>query len=202
MRVHGGAVKLSPASGPFARRRQEEVGVKNRLALAAALHVRDGQTIFIDAGTTNLELARVLPEIPLVVITNAPAIAAALIDRSMCSVVMLGGPVRRGTGAVIGTHALAFVRTIRPDITFLGACAVDPDEGVAAFDAEDADFKRALVACSRSITILCTTAKLGTGAPHLVCPINAVDRLVIETGIGEEIAASFREKGVEMVVAS
>ncbi len=200
-RVHGGAIKVSPAFGPFARRSQEDIGAKNRLGVTAAFLVEAGQTIFIDAGTTNLELARALPEVELTIITNAPAIAAALVDRPSCSVIMLGGPVRRQTGAVTGPHALAYVGTIRPDATFLGACAIDLDEGVAAFDAEDADLKRALVACSRSLTILATTAKLGTIAPHTICPIDAIDRLVVEAGIDEERAASFREKGVELVLA-
>jgi DeoR/GlpR family transcriptional regulator of sugar metabolism len=201
MRVHGGAVRPSPASGSFSRRLKEDVGAKSRLATAAADQVEDGQTIFIDAGTTNLELARALPDLPLTIITNAPAIAAALVDRPSFSVVILGGPVRRQTGAVAGTEALASIRVIRPDITFLGACAIDPEEGVAAFDPEDAEVKRALVACSRSLTILAAAGKIGAGAPYIVCPVDAIDRLVVEAGIDEAVASAFRTRGVEIVVA-
>lgn len=201
-RVHGGAIKLSPASGPFSRRLQHDVGAKSRLAIAAASCLMPGQTIFIDAGTTNLELAKILPEIELTVITNAPAIAAALVDGPGISVVMLGGSLRKRTGAVVSPHALASIQAVRPDMTFLGACAIDLDEGIAAFDPEDAEFKRALVACSRSLTILATTAKLGTVAPHIVCPMSAIDRLVVEVGIDEKYAASIRGIGVEVVVAS
>jgi DeoR/GlpR family transcriptional regulator of sugar metabolism len=201
MRVHGGAVRTSPASGSFSRRLKEDIGAKSRLATAAADQVKDGQTIFIDAGTTNLELARALPDLPLTIITNAPAIAAALVDRPSFSVVILGGPVRRQTGAVAGAEALASIRAIRPDITFLGACAIDLEEGVAAFDPEDAEVKRALVASSRSLTILAAAAKIGAGAPYIVCPADAIDRLVVEAGTDEAIAHAFRTRGVEIVVA-
>lgn len=201
-RVHGGAIKLSPASGPFSQRLRDDVGAKSRLAVAGASCLIPGQTIFIDAGTTNLELARILPAIDLTVITNAPSIAAALVDSPGISVVMLGGAIRKRTGAVVSPHAFASIQAVRPDMTFLGACAIDLDEGVAAFDPEDAEFKRALVACSRSLTILATISKLGTVAPHVVCPLSTIDRLVVEVGLDEKYAASIREIGVDVVVAS
>src|SRR5471030_3483486 len=61
-RVYGGALPVSPASGPIATRENEFPESKAALAREAVKLVSAGQFIFLDAGTTNLAIARALPQ--------------------------------------------------------------------------------------------------------------------------------------------
>src|ERR1700732_3112405 len=82
-RVYGGALPVSPASGSFRIRQRQKLGWKVALGQAAATIIATDQVIFLDAGTTNLEIARALPShTKLTVATNSPAIATELISRS------------------------------------------------------------------------------------------------------------------------
>jgi DeoR/GlpR family transcriptional regulator of sugar metabolism len=190
-RVYGGALPVSPASGSFSIRRRQKVGSKIALGKAAATIIAANQVIFLDAGTTNLEIARALPHYPkLTVATNSPAIAVELMTRSDLKLVMIGGLVNPDAGAALGAQAIRDVQSISIDLTFLGICAVSDQAGVRAFLFEDAEFKRALVGTSCAVAVAATTEKLGTTAPFQVALASDLDFLIVEADApGEQLQA-------------
>ena len=97
--------------------------------------------------------------------THDPAIAAALTAKPQITLWLIGGRVSRETGAAVGGRTLAEVEALRPDLAFLGVCALDPLEGIAAFDPEDAEIKRALLRNAGRVAAAILNEKLETGAP-------------------------------------
>ncbi len=63
--------------------------------------MEENDTLFLDTGTTMLELAKKLPDITLTVVTNDLRIAIELENKYNVSIIVLGGFVRRGTHTVI-----------------------------------------------------------------------------------------------------
>ena len=180
-RVYGGALPLSPAAGPLAHRQRIAPDRKRLLGRAAAGLVSPGQVVLIDSGSTNLQVAEHLPrEIDLTVVTNAPAVAAALCGRLRGKVIMLGGEVHPEIGATFGSRAVRDLGQIRADIGFIGACGLAPDIGLTVFDAEEAAFKEQLIAASSRVVAVLTADKLGTSAPFSIGAATIVDDLVIE----------------------
>lgn len=191
-RVYGGALPLSPASRTIREREREAPARKAALGAAAAGLVAAGQTVLIDAGSTNAAIARALPPgLGLTVVTNAPAIAAELAGRPGTEVVLLGGRLDPDAGACLGARAVRDVALMRPDLCFLGACAVDSGAGVAAFGFEEAEFKRAAVAASAAVAVAVTNEKLGTAAPHVVAAAAEVAHLVAEADADPARLAGF-----------
>src|SRR6478735_8994127 len=81
-RVYGGALPVSPAGGSLNRRAGIARDRKLALATAAVSQIATGSMVFFDAGSTNLAIATALPmDLPLTAATNAPAIAAALMEK-------------------------------------------------------------------------------------------------------------------------
>ncbi|OAJ62382.1 DeoR family transcriptional regulator [Paraburkholderia ginsengiterrae] len=186
-RVYGGALLLSPAGKPAAVRMGEAVDRKARLAAAAVSIVRPKQIILLDAGSTNVAIAEALPDnAGLTVVTNSPEACLRLLNRPGFDVILVGGRIASGAAGSLGATALLQIQQIRADLCFLGACAFDPDEGVAAFEAEDAELKRAMVKASGQIAIALTSEKLMTAAPFSVAPANAVDHLFVEADVPAE----------------
>src|SRR5690348_9298540 len=91
-RVHGGALPASPTIADLTARRGMATDEKRRLAAKASTLVAAGQRVFIDGGTTNLELVRKLPlDLALTVVTHSPTIAAALEHHRTIEVILIGG---------------------------------------------------------------------------------------------------------------
>jgi DeoR/GlpR family transcriptional regulator of sugar metabolism len=198
-RVYGGALPVSPASGSFKIRQRQKLGSKVALGQAAATIIAADQVIFLDAGTTNLEIARALPNhTKLTVATNSPAIAMELISRSNIKLVMIGGLVDPDAGAALGARAIRDVQSISIDLSFLGGCAVSDQAGIRAFIFEDAEFKQALVGASRAVAVAATTEKFGTTAPFHVASSNDLDLLIVEADAPPGQLQAFRRAGVRI----
>lgn len=198
-RVYGGALPVSPASGSFEVRQQQNVDGKQALARLAATLAAPGQLLFLDAGSTNLAIAEALPEnLDLTVATNAPAIAMALMGRPGISVILIGGAIDAHVGGSVGAKAVRDVELLRVDLCFLGTCALDEASGASVFSFEDAEFKRALVRISRSIAIVATTEKLGTAARYPVLDVDHLHHLVVDRDAPVAHCAAFVRAGVTL----
>ncbi|MGF6770366.1 DeoR/GlpR family transcriptional regulator of sugar metabolism [Paraburkholderia sp. GAS199] len=183
-RVYGGALVVSPANTATSVRMGEAVERKASLAATAASIVRPGQIILLDAGSTNVAIAAALPDhANLTVVTNSPQACVRLLERPGFKVVLIGGQMDSRAAGAVGATALLQVQQMRADLCFLGACAFDLDEGVAAFDAEEAELKRAMVKASGAIAIAVTSEKMTTAAPYLVAPAADVDYLFVEADV-------------------
>ena len=180
-RVYGGALPVSPAAGPVSRRIGVAPDAKRALGRAAAGLVEPGWTVLIDSGSTNLRIAEALPaDRDMTVVTNAPAVAAALAGRPRCTLVVLGGRVHPAIGAAFGPRTLRDLEGVWADIAFIGCCGLAAEPGLTVFDPEEAEFKRRLLAVSARAAVAITADKLGTAAPFVVGPAAALHHLVIE----------------------
>jgi DeoR/GlpR family transcriptional regulator of sugar metabolism len=197
-RVHGGALASSPEALPFERRL--DIGHEEKVALAEAAVplVESARTLIVDGGTTALEVARRLPAgWDGIVVTNAPPIAAALAAHPRAEVVVVGGRLLKDEQVAVGPVAVDAFRAIRADACVLGICAFDPKVGVTTANGEEAQVKRAMVACSREVVALATKDKLHVSNPWVVASLGEIDYLV--TDGGADLTSAFAAAGVGVV---
>jgi len=180
-RVYGGAILLPAAEGPLEVRVRQDAARKGRLAEAAASLLSAGQHVFIDAGSTNLAIACAIdPKLKLTLTTNSPLIAVQLMRLPQAEVILLGGRLDPVGGGAIGLTAVRQLQQFSFDMCFLGACAIDPDNGITAFGLDDAEFKRAVVAASGQVVVAVTNQKLSSVAHYQVASCEEVAALVVE----------------------
>lgn len=200
-RVYGGALRVAAAATTMNERMAVGGERKAALARCAAGLVPAGATLFLDAGSTNLALARALPAGQgLTVATNAPAIAAALLDHDLATI-QLGGLIDARSGAAIGAKAMRDAEALRPDLLVLGVCGIDLEAGVTAESFEEAEFKRFIASRSRAVMVAVTNDKLSTAAPYSVVPLSRLGHVVIEADADETKAAALAAAGIEILRA-
>jgi DeoR/GlpR family transcriptional regulator of sugar metabolism len=198
-RVYGGALAISPASGSILQRKREAVDRKLALGQKMASIIQPGQFVFIDAGSTNLEVARLLRKsIGLTVATHDPTIAAVLADRTDLTLITIGGQVNPLVGAAVDARALRQVFELRLDLLLLGICAIDADGGLAAFHSEDAQMKSALLERSGSVAIAVLNEKLSASAPFQVAAVDVVADLVVEADSPKDAVSEFESRGMRI----
>src|SRR5262249_7486295 len=145
-RVYGGALTIGPDISPLSVRHGRQAETKQSLARLAAGLVRSGQTLLLDAGSTNSAIASALPEAEgLTVITTAPDIAQRLLDRDGFEIILIGGRIDRRVGAAVGAQTVLEISRVRADLCFPGVCAIDPSTGVWGIDSEETLLKRTMI---------------------------------------------------------
>ncbi len=206
-RVYGGALPLSTAGGPISRREREQPARKAALGQAGAALVastmRPHEVLFLDAGSTNLAVARALtPGLGITVATHAPGVAAALVGLAGIELVVIGGRIDPRIGAALGLRAMRDLAAIRIDLALLGACAVDAVAGLAAFDLEDAEFKREAAQAAVTVAAVATSEKLATAAPFAVLRADRLAHLVVEADAPSALLDPFAALGIGIHRAS
>lgn len=196
-RVYGGAVLPTPHVPPFAERARKEDAGGAALAGLACTRLQPGNVVLLDAGTTNLAVARALPEgMGLRVITNAPAIALAAAARDGVTVHMLGGTLSPDAGGTLGAETLQQMQALRADVCLPGVCAVDTATGAWAVDAEESALKRAMIACSSRVFLLAGNAKLGAQGTFQIATLADIDDVFLEASAPDLHAAAFADAGI------
>ncbi|RNA70455.1 DeoR/GlpR family DNA-binding transcription regulator [Alteribacter keqinensis] len=161
-RVHGGASlvtrrKDEPSLLEKSTKYSEE---KRRIAKEAASLVSDGDTIYIDAGSTTQAMIPHLRGKDIVAITNGLNIITDLVDANIKTYV-LGGYVKSGTRAFVGSGAFQSIQSYQFDLAFLGINGVDKHTGYSTPDPEEALIKQQAIARAASTYILADHTKMG-----------------------------------------
>ncbi|WP_413993481.1 DeoR/GlpR family DNA-binding transcription regulator [Labrys okinawensis] len=201
-RVHGGALRKSKASHRFDKRVIANEAQKAQLANRALAFIAPDMVVLLDQSTSNLMLARQLPvDAGLTVITPSPDIAVAALDRGVSKLILVGGMIDPLSRSAVGAGALEQIAGMKPDLCFLGACAVDLIDGVTAVDYEDTCLKRAMVAASRAVIALITADKLDTSSAYKIAPFSRLDHMVTERGVSGAVQQRYSNSGVEIHLA-
>lgn len=202
-RVYGGALINPPTPAPNAGsiyvRNTRCTESKARLSKAAVATLENCNTIFIDASSTNLAIAEAFPrDRKINVVTNAPAIAEALKDHSLCTILVIGGLFNSDKGICYGPQAIRDIENIFADLFILGACGVDAVTGLTALDPSEAEVKRAMVNQSAKVLVASTTSKLGTVAPFKIMDASSQIHILVDNDVSADLLESLRR--TDMIV--
>src|SRR3954447_13175180 len=186
-RVHGGALPRPPIPVSYTGRLEHEPEAKSEIAKVATDLVEDGQVVFLDAGTTTLEVARRLPEgLRATVVTNSPPIALALAEHPGVEVIVVGGRLHKESVVAVGAEAVETIRSFRADLCLLGVCGLHPEEGLTTPVYEEVAVKRVMIACASEVAALVSAEKLDTAFPYVVAPLPSVTYLVTDSSVPAE----------------
>ncbi|RSL32901.1 DeoR/GlpR transcriptional regulator [Salibacterium salarium] len=171
-RLHGGA--------SLSKRKLEEPSVaekesiyqteKREIAEWAASLVKNKDCLFIDAGTTTVEMIPLLRDKDVIVVTNGIPHVPLLLEHGIPTYVT-GGKAKTGTSALTGEKAAASLREFRFDACFLGINGMDVESGFTTPDPEEAHVKKTALALSSRAYVLADHSKMAEIAFSSVAPV-------------------------------
>jgi DeoR/GlpR family transcriptional regulator of sugar metabolism len=198
-RVHGGALPISAAAGDFQARQTVATSEKQVVARLAAGLISNGQTVFIDGGTTGQALCRALPAgLHATVITHSPTIAVELTAHQGIDVFMIGGRVYPHSVVTTGAVAAEQLAAVSADVFFMGVSGVHHRAGLTTGDPEEAAIKRTISRRSFETYVLASSEKLGTASPFRVIPFSEVTAAVTDT-VDMKMLRPLRRAGLAFV---
>ncbi|GGF28744.1 DeoR/GlpR family DNA-binding transcription regulator [Flavobacterium limi] len=199
-KVRGGAIPITKNPLTFTDRAAFKTDKKELIALKAQQFISDGDSIFMDAGTTNCSIVSKLPvDINLTIITNNIALAPVLHKHKNVKLVVLGGSYNQQTQATEGVKACEEISRYAADTYFMGTCAIDSEIGVTATFIGDADIKTSMHKHAKKTVALAIEGKLNMSETYRICPIKEVAVLITELASSDEKLNNYRNKETKIV---
>lgn len=194
VRVRGGAIPAENAeeSRSLYVRRSENVPAKRAVAERARELVHEGDTIFLDSGSSCAALARVLGGRDLRVVTNSLEVLYILADEPGITLYCLGGTFRREAGSFIGPATTETLARVHIETAFLGTTGLSADGAFSSQNLLESEVKRRVISSSRRSVVLTDHTKIGVHAFSVFARTDDIDLLIIDRRLGiDEILDRF-----------
>ncbi len=200
-RKHGGA--FSGAGGvtpPYAYRAKAAKSEKFRIAKAACALLEEGDSLFIDAGSTTFAFYQQITAPKVTVFTNSLSILTAA-NPHVAHVYALEGEAYIKSMLLRGALCVENLDRIHPDKIFISSVGLSPDYWILdKYDVGCAFTRRLLQMPGRKILLLDST-KFNASGTFKSAPIERVDTMIIDSGVSRADADAIRARGVELVIA-
>lgn len=201
---HGGAVLSESLAREATYRSRKMVNIeeKRRIAQAALRYIEPAMSVYIDAGTTNYELAELIAREhweALTVVTNDLAIAERLTPVKGVDVIMLGGHIDRESSSACGALALRLLEALHFDLAIVGTQAITPDWQIMTANADKIDLKRSAIKRADQSILLVDHSKFGRFKLYAIAPVSTLDVLISDYELPAEVERYLAEQKVTYV---
>lgn len=210
-RVHGGAVAAgrgstveTPMAERFLRRGDAKLAIGDRAVEMLGEGFRG--SVYLDAGTTTAAVAAALPahlarsDGRAEIVTHSMTIAHDLAGTDV-GLTVIGGRVRGLTAAAVGAETVAAVKTLRPDIAFMGTNGISAAFGLSTPDPDEAAVKAAIIAAARRVVLVTDAEKFETELLVRFASLADIDVLVADSAPPTALSEALADGGAEVWLA-
>ena len=200
VKFRGGARSVRYAGDPeFNVRMRDNNSGKLLIARKAMELLQPHSSVFLDASTTNLTLARNLPDMNLNIFTTGPSIALELCRLHNPVVTLCCGTINRKNLALSGQNTLGMLEKINIDMAFIGVSGCSVDAGFTCGTEGDMLVKRLVIQKARTSVVMCTQEKLRCLMPYTFATMKDVDYLISDSPMPEPFQKAAREWGTVLL---
>ncbi len=199
-KVHGGAISSSFHLYSY---REDQIYAhesKSVIAEKAIKLIQDDSVLLMSGGTTNLEVARLLPDDKrITVFTPSLPVAMQLLVHPLIETIFIGGRLSKDAQIALGGEAIRTLSQLKADLCFMGTGNLELAAGLTEFDWEVVQLKKAMLDSSKRMVVLTISEKINSSQRFNVCPTSSIHTLITELSPTSEMLKSFVEKGLEIL---
>lgn len=203
-RTHGGAVAIEQdtVEPTFMEKEDRYRTQKEEIARCALSFIEDGDTIFLDSGTTTYYLAKHLKDFQeLTVVTNSNMVAEELKQVKHIQLLLTGGALRHETQALVGPLANRSIGAIRVSKLFLAINGVDSVAGLTTPNLIEAETKRCMIHASKQIILVADHSKFGQVSFAKVADLSEIHHCIVDLGVTEQAISDMEAEGIKVTIA-
>ncbi|MEW2921589.1 MULTISPECIES: DeoR/GlpR family DNA-binding transcription regulator [Flavobacteriaceae] len=194
-RVHGGAISLGFNHYNYVNREIYSLEEKSKIAEKAVSILKAGQVVLLSGGTTNLEIARLIPPyLKITCFTPSLPIAMQLLPKPNIEIIFIGGKVNKDSQITIGGKPIGFLSELKVDVCFLGVNSMHPTDGITEFDWEVVQLKKAMIKASKKVVVPSISEKINSTQRYKICDIDSINVLATELDKSDPILEPYRGK--------
>ncbi len=201
-RQHGGAVRLNESHRDLSLHSRESANVaeKKTIAELAQTQIHAGDIVFFDASSTVFQLARLLPNIHLTVVTSALKVAIELAKHPLIQVILTGGAVKPSSLSCQGSLTDLILEQCHVQKAFLSCRALDAKRGVSEATTEQAALKRKVMSLADQTILLADHTKTGVKSAYFYAKLEDIDLLITDREPGTAVQRVVESGGGKLIL--
>ncbi|GGG60821.1 DeoR/GlpR family DNA-binding transcription regulator [Paenibacillus radicis (ex Gao et al. 2016)] len=200
-RTHGGALPLPevPMLSPHLEREQTHAELKKEIADIALRQIQPHDTIAMDGSTTVSYLAKIMPDIPLTVVTNSMKTAFELSSREHIHIISVGGVFLRQSYSFHGSLTERILKEYHVHKAFLSCTGLHSDRGFSDSNEAHASVKKRMIEIADDVYYLLDSSKLGVKDLIQIAPIQSHVNVITDTSADPAVMEQLADSGVRWI---
>lgn len=173
----------------YEKRMQQNISEKELIGKKAVAYLKDGDSLFLDYGTTTYAVSDAIKHSDLkdlTVITNSVAIAHNLCTNYQIHLIVLGGNLRNSESSLSGPMALALLDSIYTGFGFFGCGGIQPDIGVTNHFFNEVEVSKKALRHSQKKIIVADHTKFNITALYKTTNVEDVDFIISDSQVTAE----------------
>ncbi|VEB96929.1 Glycerol-3-phosphate regulon repressor [Cedecea lapagei] len=195
-RTHGFAVPLD--SDDVETRMMNNYTLKLQLAHHAASLVSDGETVFIENGSSNALLARTLAEQKKITLITVSSYIAHLLKDTDCEVILVGGIYQKKSESMVGPLTRQFIQQLHFSKAFIGIDGFLPETGFTGRDMLRTDVVNSVLEKGSEAIVLTDSSKFGSVHPYTLGPISRFSRVITDAALSQETLEQLKAANLQV----
>ena len=175
---------------------------KKEIAKNAFKLLEEGDVIFLDISTTNIELIRLIVEanLKITVVTNMIDVMLSFTAPSDTKLLFIGGKLNRGRDGFIGSYTNKQVSEFWFDKAFMGVVGVDLDRNkVYTYATDDAMTKKAIMDASDECYMLMENGKFSREGNYRYANVEDFTGIITNEEPSEEILSKLSGYDIQIM---
>lgn len=200
IKVHGGALSLAFNDITYPSKKIYSQNYKKIIAEKAARLIKDGMFVLTGGGTTIVELARCLPvSLSATFISGSIPAIVEYMHHPNLEVIVIGDKLSKNSKITLGADALNRIKSLKPDLCFLGINAIDLQHGITDNDWDVVQLKQAMISTSQKTVCLTISEKLNSFQPIQICEMLDIDILITELPPNDALLQPYADAGITVL---
>jgi DeoR family transcriptional regulator, fructose operon transcriptional repressor len=203
-RTHGGAMLSQhlELETEYQHRAQMFSEEKRLIGKMAASLVENGDTIFLNSGTTTTQILRHLPpESDITVITNN-LFAVAEVGEVGYEIILVGGAFQPKLKSVAGRFSVNNLSQVYADKAFIGVDGINLKYGCTVPSINEAEHDRAMIERTHGkVFIVVDHSKWGVIANFEIAQIDQIQAIITDSQLDPGAQAALRARAIEIIIA-
>lgn len=205
VRVHGGAMVNVRASSDESEERHINFKLlvnareKEAIGRAAAAHIKDGDTILLDSGTTTLQIAKNLDRFhDLTIITNSVNAMMEAMKYKRFKVILLGGTMRESSNSTVGPLAESNLKLFYCDKLFLGVDSFSVEAGLSTPSVEEASTNQVMISRAREVIAVFDSSKINRRAFAFIASADKINTVITDSHLPSSVRSQLKSLKVNV----
>ncbi|TWD97491.1 DeoR family transcriptional regulator [Neobacillus bataviensis] len=200
-KVYGGVSSIHKKLESFQERSVRNQEQKGLIAKKAASFIEDGDFIFIDSGTTTIEMFEYLKEKHLTIFTNNIDLIVSAIPHEKINVISIGGMLERKTSSFVNPQNMDLLKDYNIKKAFMASTGISLSNGVTNASPLESELKKTIVSRSSEVYLLVDHDKFDKYGLMTYCSLDDIDYLVTDKVPNDTYQEYAKNHNIQLVLA-
>ncbi|MBF2758169.1 MULTISPECIES: DeoR/GlpR family DNA-binding transcription regulator [unclassified Staphylococcus] len=181
------------------KRLNKNLAMKQQIAEKALTQIEDGDCIFLDSGSTTLQISKELKKRKnLTIITNSIPVMMEILNQGH-TIISIGGKVRASEQSITSYDFLFNFDRLNIDKAFICCSGISFEKGITDYNLEEIETRRKILNISNLKFLTADSSKCNQIVTVKICELTDIDAFITDDNLENDFKVKMKKLSINVL---